>query len=97
MKRLIKAVLLDDEGDQHFDEYIEINNEIYGYCVNDKPTVDVCTLSFWRNSVQFYHRLAKVARFVFYVLSCSTSFEHIFSIAGMVRSKQRARLSGQIS
>lgn len=56
-----------------------------------------CPLLFWREQGHKYPDLARIARIVFTPTATSTPSERVFSAAGFIRSKQRARLTPDLT
>lgn len=100
MRKLITAAFCEDIVGAQVDEQEKVKHEMQVYLANaefntdDNGEVIEEVLSFWDRSETFYPRLAKVARFVFTALTCSTESERVFSTAGLKRQKERSRLSG---
>lgn len=95
LDRLVKVLSDDDQMDETLNEDNEIEKEMAGYQVNAKRDANRCPLTFSKTDELLC--LANVAKLVFSALSCWNRSGRLFSLAGIVRSKHRARLSGQMT
>lgn len=95
IRKLMTAAFGDDHVGAPLDEQEQARHEIQVYLANTELSTDENgefsedVLSFWKRSESFYLILAKVARFVFTAITCSTESQRVLSTAGLLRNKQR--------